>query len=284
MLAHELRNPLAAIVTSACPCSNAAPQRMRSRKAARDLIRRQTTHLRRLVDDLLDAARVTQRQDRSALGSAGSQRACAPDCRRTSSKRSFNRATRHFASRCPLRSSPCVAIRCGWSRCSPTCSTTRRSTATRGMSSSSASRWAAQRPASPRRASSCAITASAWMGARCRRSSICFSQADVPLARSRGGLGIGLTLVRTLAELHAGKVTARSEGLGKGSEFELILPLLVDPLSMRQGSCPPRMSRSGRRTPDPASATRAHHRRQSGCAGRLAVPSGDLGARSSCRR
>jgi CheY-like chemotaxis protein len=55
-----------------------------------------------------------------------------------------------------------------------------------------------------------------------------FSQADVPLARSRGGLGIGLTLVRTLVELHGGKVYARSNGRGKGSEFEVTLPLLAE--------------------------------------------------------
>jgi CheY-like chemotaxis protein len=55
-----------------------------------------------------------------------------------------------------------------------------------------------------------------------------FSQADVPLARSRGGLGIGLTLVRTLVELHGGKVHARSEGRGRGSEFEITLPLLAE--------------------------------------------------------
>jgi CheY-like chemotaxis protein len=55
-----------------------------------------------------------------------------------------------------------------------------------------------------------------------------FSQADVPLARSRGGLGIGLTLVRTLVELHGGQVNARSEGRGRGSEFEITLPLLAE--------------------------------------------------------
>jgi CheY-like chemotaxis protein len=54
-----------------------------------------------------------------------------------------------------------------------------------------------------------------------------FSQADVPLARSRGGLGIGLTLVRTLVNLHGGSTRARSEGLGKGSEFEVVLPMVA---------------------------------------------------------
>jgi CheY-like chemotaxis protein/nitrogen-specific signal transduction histidine kinase len=51
-----------------------------------------------------------------------------------------------------------------------------------------------------------------------------FTQADQTLSRSRGGLGIGLTLVRSLIEMHGGRVTARSEGLGCGSEFVIRLP------------------------------------------------------------
>jgi two-component system, sensor histidine kinase len=50
-------------------------------------------------------------------------------------------------------------------------------------------------------------------------------QGDSSLARSQGGLGIGLTLVRRLVELHGGVVVARSEGPGRGSEFEVRLPL-----------------------------------------------------------
>jgi PAS domain S-box-containing protein len=52
-----------------------------------------------------------------------------------------------------------------------------------------------------------------------------FSQATHSLGRSAGGLGIGLTLVRSLVELHGGTVVARSGGLGQGSEFEVRLPL-----------------------------------------------------------
>lgn len=52
-----------------------------------------------------------------------------------------------------------------------------------------------------------------------------FTQADRSLAHSQGGLGIGLSLVRSLAELHGGRVAASSGGLGKGSEFSLYLPL-----------------------------------------------------------
>jgi len=54
-----------------------------------------------------------------------------------------------------------------------------------------------------------------------------FAQGDRSLARSEGGLGIGLTLVRSLAEMHGGSVTATSEGPGKGSEFMVRLPAVA---------------------------------------------------------
>lgn len=52
-----------------------------------------------------------------------------------------------------------------------------------------------------------------------------FEQAQQSLDRSQGGLGIGLTIVRSLVELHGGDVTARSAGSGLGSEFIVRLPL-----------------------------------------------------------
>ncbi|ANB72236.1 response regulator [Paraburkholderia phytofirmans] len=51
-----------------------------------------------------------------------------------------------------------------------------------------------------------------------------FAQADTSLHRPQGGLGIGLTLVRHLTELHGGSVECRSDGLGKGTEFAIRLP------------------------------------------------------------
>ena len=52
-----------------------------------------------------------------------------------------------------------------------------------------------------------------------------FSQSDRTLERAQGGLGIGLTLVRTLVRQHGGEVTARSEGPGRGATFEVCLPV-----------------------------------------------------------
>ena len=55
-----------------------------------------------------------------------------------------------------------------------------------------------------------------------------FAQVDTSLERSRDGLGIGLTLVKTLVEMHGGTVEAHSDGLGRGSEFVVRLPVLAD--------------------------------------------------------
>jgi PAS domain S-box-containing protein len=56
-----------------------------------------------------------------------------------------------------------------------------------------------------------------------------FAQVDASIDRSQGGLGIGLSLVKRLIELHGGSVSAASGGPGLGSEFVLRLPLLTEP-------------------------------------------------------
>lgn len=55
-----------------------------------------------------------------------------------------------------------------------------------------------------------------------------FSQIQSALERSQGGLGIGLTLVKRLVEMHGGTIEAASAGPGRGSEFKVRLPVLVD--------------------------------------------------------
>lgn len=66
-----------------------------------------------------------------------------------------------------------------------------------------------------------------------------FTQGPNHLDRAKGGLGLGLALVRTLVEMHGGSVRAQSEGLGKGSEFVITLP--------RERSARPRPKRRGAR-------------------------------------
>jgi len=66
-----------------------------------------------------------------------------------------------------------------------------------------------------------------------------FTQVDRNLKQSQGGLGIGLTLVRRLIEMHDGTVEAASEGVGRGCEFVVSLPL-AEALSMEQRNGQPK--------------------------------------------
>ena len=71
-----------------------------------------------------------------------------------------------------------------------------------------------------------------------------FTQDDRTLDRSRGGMGLGLTLVRTLVELHGGTVAVRSAGPGKGTTFEVALPLVLATPASHE---PPRVPEDPRR-------------------------------------
>lgn len=63
-----------------------------------------------------------------------------------------------------------------------------------------------------------------------------FVQSDRTLDRAQGGLGIGLTLVKSLAEMHGGRVGAHSQGLGKGAEFLVALPLVAGAAPLSEAS------------------------------------------------
>jgi CheY-like chemotaxis protein len=73
-----------------------------------------------------------------------------------------------------------------------------------------------------------------------------FVQADATLDRSRGGLGLGLALVKGLVELHGGSATATSAGPGRGSEFLVHLPLQEEEPSRPEEPCAPGPRRGSR--------------------------------------
>lgn len=66
-----------------------------------------------------------------------------------------------------------------------------------------------------------------------------FAQVDSSLARSGGGLGLGLTVVRRVLDLHGGRIEVHSEGLGRGSEFVVRLPLAAARAESADGAATP---------------------------------------------
>jgi CheY-like chemotaxis protein len=65
-----------------------------------------------------------------------------------------------------------------------------------------------------------------------------FVQSDRTLDRAQGGLGIGLSVVKRLVEMHGGSVSAKSAGLGQGSTFELRLPLAPQAVPAEEAPAP----------------------------------------------
>jgi signal transduction histidine kinase len=226
MLAHELRNPLAAIVTS-LPLLERGPSRDSLEKTARELIRRQTSNLRRLVDDLLDAARVTQGKidlHWEAVDLNELARRVAANLQQT------RLGPRHQALRMALPNAQ-LTVRGDPMRLEQVL-TNLLDNASKYSNSGDVIEFSIALARSASGGKEARITVrDRGIGIDAQTLPTIFdlfSQADVPLARSRGGLGIGLTLVRTLTELHGGIVSARSEGRGHGCEFELMLPLMAE--------------------------------------------------------
>ena len=226
MLAHELRNPLAAIVTS-LPLLERTAATDAIEQTARELIRRQTTHLRRLVDDLLDAARVTQGKidlHWETVDLKELVRRVAANVERT--KMQARSQSLHIAlpdCRMIVRGDPMRLEQV---------LTNLLDNASKYSNSSDAIDLSLAVARNPTTGAEMAHIVVHDRGIGMAPQTLptifdLFSQADVPLARSRGGLGIGLTLVRTLVALHGGSTCARSEGIGKGSEFEITLPLVT---------------------------------------------------------
>jgi signal transduction histidine kinase len=226
MLAHELRNPLAAIVTS-LPLLERTAAADAIEQTARELIRRQTTHLRRLVDDLLDAARVTQGKIDLHWETVDLKeliRRVASNSERTKMQprnQSLNVALPN--NRMTVRGDP---MRLEQVLTNLLDNASKYSNAGDTIDFSLAMR----RNATTGADMALLVVRDRGIGMAPQTLPTIFdlfSQADVPLARSRGGLGIGLTLVRTLVALHGGTTFARSEGIGKGSELEITLPLVA---------------------------------------------------------
>jgi signal transduction histidine kinase/CheY-like chemotaxis protein len=210
MLGHELRNPLAAI-----SMASRLEQQTKGASKNHDIIDRQLGHLTRLVDDLLDVARVTsgkiflrcQDTDLVAL-----VRRCIAQLSATSDGKSIqfeepDEEVWIYAD--PVRIEQVV--------------TNLLNNALKYSGSGSQVRVvvSATNEQAQLRVRDSGIGLEPQMIGRVFD---LFTQAEGSLDRSQGGMGIGLTLVRNLVELHEGSVNVTSAGLGHGSEFSVQLP------------------------------------------------------------
>ena len=214
MLGHELRNPLAAII-SAVSVLDRLGQQDDVAMRARGAIRHQITHLGRLVDDLLDIAHVT---------SGDIVLTCEPMNLATSVQRSVSnlastgRLERHVID---VRAEPV------WANADPTrLNQIVANLLTNAIKYTSPGGTIRIRVGGEEDQ---AIVGVADTGIGIPPSLLRHMfdlpvQGDKRLDRAQGGLGVGLTLVRRLVELHGGRVQVFSEGPGRGSEFLIHLP------------------------------------------------------------
>jgi two-component system CheB/CheR fusion protein len=222
MLSHELRNPLAPITNSIYVLDRATPDSEQSRRALR-IIRRQVGQLARLVDDLLDVTRISRNKiqlQRGRLELGELVRHTIEDHRSL-----FERAGVQVVFE-PLGQE--VHMDGDWNRLSQVLGNLLQNAA-KFTGKGGITRVALDVDRRERRAvltvSDTGVGMAPDMLARLFQP---FSQADCSLDRSKGGLGLGLALVKGLTELHGGEVSARSAGLGKGSEFVIRLPMVVE--------------------------------------------------------
>lgn len=222
MLSHELRNPLSAI-TSSLTLLERYDARNPIEASARAVLSRQSDNLRRMVDDLLDVARVTQGKIAPHWEAVDLQRLL----RRVADTVKRTRLDpRQQAFHLQLDDAP-LAMRGDPLRLEQVFTNVL----------DNASKYTPQGGRvelhAQRLDDSSVLVSILDNGAGIERACLgkvfnLFEQADVPLARSSGGLGVGLTLVRSLVELHGGRVQAHSQGPGTGTRVDVFLPLQAD--------------------------------------------------------
>ncbi|HYW58682.1 MAG TPA: PAS domain-containing protein [Polaromonas sp.] len=216
-LAHELRNPLAPIRNAVAVMARVSPLPERADWALQ-IIDRQSRHLARLVDDLLDVSRITQGKInlqrkqislltplrdavdavRSLVDAAGHELEVslpAESLEMNADATRISQALFNLLSNAVKFTPPGGRISIGAMR-----------------QGQMAKIWV--------RDNGVGLT-----GDNAQSIFEMFSQVDSALERTQGGLGIGLALVRGLVELHGGTVQGYSEGIGHGSEFTVYLPL-----------------------------------------------------------
>jgi PAS domain S-box-containing protein len=218
MLSHELRNPLAPIRNSVYLLQRGAADAAQARHAT-EVIRRQTEHLTRLVDDLLDVTRIASGKIELRLAEVDLVELAA----RTADDHRALMTQRGLALDVRAPGAP-VIVRGDPTRLAQIVGNLLQNAA-KFTNAGGRVTLAVAAAADGMAEVSVRDTGTGIEPALLEHLFEPFTQAEQTLARSEGGLGLGLALVKGLAELHGGAVTAASEGMGRGSAFTVRLPL-----------------------------------------------------------
>jgi PAS domain S-box-containing protein len=232
MLAHELRNPLNAIAAANSLMDRVGAQDARNQRL-RNTIRRQTRHLARQVDDLLEVSRVTRgklRLQAEPNDLVAVLRAAVDNSRPTVEARN-----QHLEVALPSEPLPMQADALRLEQVFVNLVQNASKYSEPGSSIQVTCRRIVD-AGGPR---ACVEISDEGVGIPADKLESVFDlffQVDQSLARSLGGLGLGLTIARRLVDLHGGTIRASSRGPGQGSTFSVELPLSMDAILVPEPS------------------------------------------------
>jgi PAS domain S-box-containing protein len=230
MLGHELRNPLAPITNSVHALRSEQLTSPTAQEAIA-MIDRQAKRLTRLVDDLLDVSRITTgkihvRKERVDLHTIITHAV---------------ETTRHLVESRKLELTVSLPTESIWLEADPA----RMEQVMSNLISNAAKYtepgghiWLTVERQGPEAIVSIADTGIGILPEMLPDIFELFVQGDRSLDRAQGGLGIGLTLVKALVQMHEGRVLARSPGVGKGAEFIVRLPVVAEVLPIQPQESP----------------------------------------------
>jgi two-component system CheB/CheR fusion protein len=228
VLSHELRNPLAAVLNAVAVITKVGP----AAPAAADwfaVVARRSRHMARLLDDLLDVARIAQNKievRKTVFDLGATVDDVLEEVRRVFDARRVRLTVTRPAAPLPVSGDPArlqqiqVNLLTNAAKYTP----------------DDGEVWYALSAQDGEAVIRVRDTGVGMTPEMLTRAFDLFVQSDQTLDRSDGGMGVGLTLVRAIVELHGGRVTAYSAGPGQGSEFVVRLPLAPLPAA---GALPP---------------------------------------------
>ncbi len=237
MLAHELRNPLAPIRSASELLTRVLPEQLQVRTMA-EILKRQVAHLTRIVDDLLDVSRITQGRIDLKREPVAVSRVVADALEGVEP---LIRDKRHHVA---VRGAPADLFVDGDSARLVQCVSNLLTNAIKYTDPPGRIQVEARAEGNE------AVISVADNGVGITPDLLpqifdLFVQSARSLDRAQGGLGIGLSLVRRLIDMHGGRVSAFSDGVGRGARFEIRLPRVAAlPASASEA---PRTAGPGRR-------------------------------------